>query len=57
MQLGINTFQVRQSDFLLQNHLVETDNEVGIQEAAVEDTKPKAPADELEVIQVLWIDS
>ena len=57
MQLGINTFQVRQRNFLLQNHLVETDDEVGIQEAAVEDAEPKAPADKLEVIQVLWIDS
>ena len=57
MQLGIDTFQVCQCDLLLQNHLVETDNEVGIQEAAMEDSEPKTSPDELEVIQVLWIDS
>lgn len=50
MQLSIDAFQVCQCNLLLQNHLVETDNEVGIQEAAMEDTEPKASANELEII-------
>ena len=56
MQFRIDTFQICQCDFLLQNHLVETDNKVGIQETTMEDAKPKASANELEVIQMFWID-
>ncbi len=57
VQLYIHTLQIRQRDFLVQNHLVETDDEISIQESSVEDTKPKHSADEFEVIQVFGVDA
>ena len=56
-KLGIHTLQVRQSDLLFQDHLVETDNKVGIQEAPMENGEAKATADELKVVQVFGIDT
>jgi len=40
-----------------QNHLVETWYEIGIEEPAMEDGQPKNSADELEVTQVVGIDT
>ena len=57
MQLGIDTLQISERNLLLQDHLVERRDEVGIQEATVEDAKPQAPADELEIVQVLRVDT
>ena len=57
MQLDIHTFQVRQRNLLLENHLVEADDEVGIQESTMEDTQTQAPTDELEIVQMLGIDT
>lgn len=57
MQLRIDALQIRQRHFLLQDHLIETDNEVCVKETAVEDTQAQASADELEVIQVLGVDT
>jgi len=55
MQLSINRFQVRQCDLLLEDHLVETDDEVGIQESPVEYTQPKTTTNKLEVVQVFGV--
>lgn len=57
MKLCVHTLQVGQSDFLAENHFVEADNEVSVQESAMEDAQPEATTDELEVVQMLWIDS
>ena len=57
MQLSVNALQVRERDLLAQNHLVERGDEVGIEEAAVEDAQAETAADELEVVQVLGVDA
>ena len=57
VQLSIHALQVRKRDLLAEDHLVERRDEVGIQEATVEDAKPQAPADELEIVQVLRVDT
>ena len=54
-QLSIHTFQICQRHLLLQNHLIETDDEVGIEESSVEDCQSKSTSNELEVVQVLRI--
>ena len=57
MQLSIYTLQISQRDFLLQDHLVEGRDEVGIQEATVEDTQTQAATNELEVVQMFRVDT
>lgn len=57
MELSINTLQIRNRDFLLQNHLVEANDEVGIQEPTMEDTETQASSDKFEVIQMLGVDT
>jgi hypothetical protein len=57
IQLSINTLQIRKCHLLVQNHLVEADNKVCVQEAPVEYTEAEAAADELEVVEMLRIDT
>lgn len=57
MQFSIYTLQVRDHNLLLQDHLVECDNEVCIQEPTVEDAQAETPSNELEVVQMLGIDT
>ena len=57
MQLGIDTLQVSKGDFLPQDHLVEGGDEVSVKESTVEDTQTETAPDELEVVQVLGVDS
>lgn len=57
MQFGIHTLQVRNCHFLLQDHLIKADNEVGVQEPTMEDTQAQASTDEFEIVQVLRIDT
>ena len=57
MQLGIHTLQVGKGDLLLQDHLVEGSDEIGIEESTVEDTETKTSTNELEVVQVLRVHS
>lgn len=57
MQLRVDTLKVGESDLLAKNHLVEADNEVCIQEPTMEDTKSKASSDELEVVQMLRVNT
>ena len=37
MQLRVNALEIRQGDFLLQNHFMERNDEVSVKEASVED--------------------
>lgn len=57
VQLYINTLQIRQGHLLLEYHLVEANDEVGIQETSMEDTKTKASSNEFEVIQMLRVNA
>jgi len=57
MQLSINRFKVCQCHLLFQNHLVETDNEICIEETTVEYSKTETATDELEVVQMLRVDT
>lgn len=57
MQLRIHTLQIRQRNLLPQNHLVETDNEIRVQEPAMEDRQTHTPSNELEVVQMLRVDA
>lgn len=57
MQLSVNALQIRKRHFLLEDHLVECGDEVGIQESPMEDTKTQASSNKFEVIQVLRVDT
>ena len=57
MQLRVDALEVRDDDLLAEHHLVERSDEVGIQEPAVENTEAQAPTDELEIVQVLRVDT
>jgi hypothetical protein len=37
MQLSVHALEIRQSDFLLQNHFMERNDKVSVKEASVED--------------------
>ena len=41
----------------MQDHLVQADHEVRIQEPAVEDTKANTTPDKLEIVEMFWVDS
>lgn len=57
MKLGVYTLEIGQGDLLLEDHLVESDDEVGVQETTVEDTQSEHTSDKLEVVQVFRVDS
>ena len=57
VQLCVHTLQIGQRHLFLEDHLVERGDEVGIQEAAMEDTQTKTASDELEVVQMLGVDA
>lgn len=57
MQILIDTLHILKSDFLAQHHLVKGANEERIKEATVEDCQADNSANELEVIEVLWVDT
>ena len=57
MKLGIDTLEIGERNLLPQDHLVETDDEVGIEEASVEDGETEDTADELEVIEMLRVNT
>ena len=56
MQFRIHALQTRQGDLPLQNHLVQANHEVCIQELAMEDSKADTTSDKLEVVEVLRVD-
>ena len=49
MELGINSFQINQWHVFSQNHFIETGDEVGIEESAVEDSQTKTSPYEFEI--------
>src|SRR5258708_6359477 len=55
MQFSIHTLQILKSNLLLQDDLVETRDEVGIQESAVVDGKTQNSSNKLEVVQMFRI--
>jgi hypothetical protein len=57
MQFRVHALQVRQSYLLGQDHFVEAWHEVCIQESSMENTESETPTDELEIAQVVRIDS
>ena len=57
MEFSIHTFKVGKRDLLLQDHLVEGCDEVGVQESPVEDAETQASPDELEVVQVFGVNT
>jgi len=57
VEFSIYTLQVCNHNLLFQDHLVERDNEVCIQESTMEDAQTETPSNELEVVQVLRIDT
>lgn len=56
VKFGIDGLEIRKRDLLLQDHLVETDDEVCVEEATVEDTETETATNELEVVQMLRVD-
>lgn len=57
MQLCIHAFQVRQRDPLTEDHLVQASDKVGVYESAMENGETEATSDELEIVQVFWVDT
>lgn len=57
MKLGVYTLEIGQGDLLLEDHLVESDDKVGVQETTVEDTQSEHTSDKLEIVQVFRVDS
>jgi hypothetical protein len=57
MQFSIDTLQVRQSNLLVENHLIHAGDEVGVEEATMEDSQADHTSNEFEVIQMLWVDA
>jgi len=57
VKLSVDTLQIGQRNLLFQDHLVERDDKVGVQETPVEDTQTEDSTDELEVVQVFRVDS
>ena len=56
MQIRIHTLQIRQGDLPMQDHLVQADHKVRIQKPAMEDAKADTTPDELEVVEMFWVD-
>jgi len=55
MEFSIDALKVAESNLLVDDHLVEARDEVGIKESAVEDGQADDPPNELEVVEVLWV--
>ena len=57
MQTSINTLKIGKCNLLLEDHLVEADDEVRIQETTVENAETEAATNKLEVVEVLRVDA
>lgn len=57
MEIFVDSFHVLKSDLLSEHHLVERANEKRIQKSSVENRKANNSPDELEIVQVLWVDA
>ena len=56
VEFCVDTFHIGNGDLLVQDHLVEGDDEEGVQEAAVEDSQTDHATDEAEVVEMLGVD-
>lgn len=57
MEVRVDTLHILQCDLLAQNHLVERANEERVEEATMEDGETNDASNELEVVQMLGIDT
>ena len=57
VEFGVYALQVCDHNLLLEDHFVERDDKVCIQEPTMEDPQTEAPPDELEVVQMLGVDT
>lgn len=57
MQVRVHAFQIRQGDTLTQDHPIQAAHEVHTQGPAVEDSKAGTAPDELEVVEMLRVNS
>ena len=57
VQFSIHTFKIVDRDLLLQYHLVKADDEIRVEESAMENGQTHATADKFEVVQMLWVDA
>lgn len=57
MQVLIDTLHILEGHLLPQHHLVEGADEEGVQETTMENRQTDYSADELEVVQMLWVDA
>ena len=57
MEVCIDTLHVLEGDLLPQDHLVESSNEEGVQETAVENGQTNNTTNELEITKMLGVDA
>jgi len=57
VEFGVHRLQVRQGNLFLQDHLVEANDEIRINETPVEYREAEASSDELEVVQVFGVNA
>lgn len=57
MEILIHTLHVLKRNFLPQHHLIKCTNEERVQESAMEDSEANHPANELEIVQMLRVDT
>ena len=57
MELGINSFQINQRHVFSQNHFIETGDEVGIEESAVENSQTKTSPYKFEIAQMVGVNA
>jgi hypothetical protein len=57
MKSSVHTLQIGQCNLLLEDHLVERDDEIGVKESSMEDTKTDTSSDEFEVVEMFRVDS
>lgn len=57
MEVRIDTLHVLECDLLPQDHLVESSNEEGIQETAVENGQTNNTTNELEIVQMFGVNA
>jgi hypothetical protein len=57
MEVGIHSLHVRERNPLPQDHFVESANKECIQEPSVENGQANNSADELEIVEMLWVNT
>ena len=57
MILFVHTFHICDIHFLAEHHLVESTDEERVQEPSMENSQAHYSADELEIIEMFWVDA